>query len=135
MPITSAQASEEPRDESEWLVPMGLTVAALTVPLGVNTYSTFSKSPVAPLWHWAGYGIGGLSFVLGTVGLWDNLGKDDTTKTWLASGLMGYGLCHMTAAYIASDIKPESNTGVLAPMVAVGEQGERQLGLTWMARF
>ena len=133
--LESAHATPQPRNDSGIFVQMGLAAAALTVPLGVNTYSALSESPVAPLWHWSGYGIGGLSFVLGSFGMADNIGKDDSTKTWVASGFMGYGLCHMAAAYFASEIKPESNAGVLAPLVSVGDQGERQLGLTWMRRF
>ena len=135
VPLKSADASEMPRDNTEIFVQMGLAAAALTVPLGVNTYSALSESPVAPLWHWSGYGIGGLSFVLGSLGVAENIGKHDSTKTWVGSGFIGYGLCHIAAAYFASDIKPESNAGLLAPMVSVGEQGERQLGLTWMTRF
>lgn len=143
LPLKSAEASEMPRDDSEWSTTMTLTLAALTVPLGVNTYSAISESPVAPLWHWSGYGIGGLTVVMGALALADVNGgddpvmqeADDSSKTWIATGFIGYGLCHIAAAYFASDIKPESNAGLLAPMVSVGEQGERQLGLTWMKRF
>ena len=133
--LTKAEASEMPQDNTAIYVSMGLAATVLTVPLGVNTYSALSETPTGPLWHWSGYGIGGLSFVLGSVGLAANLGSDNSGTTWLATGFMGYGACHVVAAYFASDIKPENTAGVVAPLVVVGEEGEHQLGLAWFKRF
>lgn len=129
--LGSAQASEEPRDNREFIVPASIILTVLTLPMGVNTYSAVSESPVSTSWHWSGYGIGGLTFAIGTVGLVSSLGSADTKAPFVASGFMGYGMFHMLAAYYASNIKPDSKVGILAPMM----RGNYQFGLTWIKRF
>ena len=137
MPAERAWATEQPRDETEWMVPMGLSLVALSVPLGVNTYSAVSEPPVSHFWDWSGYIIGGFAALSGTFAVVGNLNSSDadTTKTYAFLGVLGYGVLHLAVAYSASEIEPESTAGVLVPMVGTDEYGARRIGLTWVKRF
>ena len=137
MPTERAWATVQPQDESEWMVPMGLSLVALSVPLGVNTYSAVSEKPVSPLWHWSGYLFGGLFAFGGMMSLAGNLTRYDpsTPDTYLSAAVFGYGLWQFLAAYHASEIEPENTAGVLMPMVGADEFGAQRVGLTWVKRF
>jgi hypothetical protein len=110
----------------------------LTVPLGVNTYSSLSETPMSRLWHWSGYLIGGSATVTGVVGLAVNLTFDldnHKIKAVLFSATLGYGALHLLAAYFASEVEPESNAGVFVPTIGADQYGAYRMGLTWMKRF
>ena len=130
-----ALGSEEPRNNESLIVSIGLAATAVTIPLGVNMYSVWAEERVSGFWHWSGYILGGGSVLMGSVGLVDGLARGEASMTWVAAGFLGYGAGHIVAASLASAVELEEEAGLLMPIVALGEQGERYLGVTWSNRF